>query len=87
MALLQAGLLQVSPLSPILFLFFNADLVQFVNNKNKGVIAFTNDYSAWVTGPLASENVAQLQEPGYIIRHPYDSTLMTIEKSWCAPGS
>ncbi|KAB2568601.1 putative RNA-directed DNA polymerase from transposon BS [Lasiodiplodia theobromae] len=57
----QAGLPQGSPLSPILFLFFNADLVQSVTNKNKGAIAFIDDYSAWVTGSSASENVAKLQ--------------------------
>lgn len=45
----------------MLFLFFNADLVQSVTNRSKGAIAFIDDYSAWVTGSSASENVAKLQ--------------------------
>lgn len=36
----DAELPQGSPLSPILFLFFNADLVKSIINKNKGAIAF-----------------------------------------------
>jgi hypothetical protein len=42
----QAGLPQGSPLSPILFLFFNADLVQHKLDKNGGAIAFVDDYTA-----------------------------------------
>lgn len=55
----QAGLLQGSPLSPILFLFFNANLVQSVINKNKGVFTFTDNYSAWVMGKFVRENLAK----------------------------
>ncbi|KID81499.1 Endonuclease/exonuclease/phosphatase [Metarhizium guizhouense ARSEF 977] len=43
----QAGLPQGSPLSPILFLFFNADLVQTSISTSGGAIAFVDDYSAW----------------------------------------
>ena len=39
----QAGVPQGSPLSPILYLFFNADLVEGVINKNKGSLAFIDD--------------------------------------------
>ncbi|KAM4061941.1 DDE superfamily endonuclease [Hirsutella rhossiliensis] len=42
----QAGLPQGSPLSPILFLFFNADLVQTKISTSGGSIAFVDDYSA-----------------------------------------
>jgi hypothetical protein len=42
----QAGLPQGSPLSPILFLFFNAHLVQSRIDSNGGSIAFVDDYSA-----------------------------------------
>ncbi len=49
----QAGLPQGSPLSPILFLFFNADLVQRRTDSNGGAIAFVDDFTAWVTGPTA----------------------------------
>ena len=52
----QAGLPQGSPLSPILFLFFNADLVQRQIDSNKGAIAFVDDFTAWVTGPTAQSN-------------------------------
>ena len=52
----QAGLPQGSPYSPILFLFFNADLVQRRIDSNKGAIAFIDDFTAWVTGPTAQSN-------------------------------
>jgi ribonuclease HI len=58
----QAGLPQGSPLSPILFLFFNADLVQTTINTYQGAIAFVDDYSAWVTGDSAAENTRKIQE-------------------------
>jgi ribonuclease HI len=57
----QAGLPQGSPLSPILFLFFNADLVQHRIDGNGGAVAFVDDYTAWVTGPSAESNRAGLQ--------------------------
>ena len=52
----QAGLPQGSPLSPILFLFFNADLVQQHINSHGGAVAFSDDFMAWVTGPTAQSN-------------------------------
>ncbi|OAQ59084.1 retrovirus polyprotein [Purpureocillium lilacinum] len=57
----QAGLPQGSPLSPILFLFFNADLVQRKISTAGGSVAFVDDYSAWVTGPTAEANRAGLE--------------------------
>ncbi|KAJ0132729.1 putative phosphatase SPAC5H10.03 [Fusarium oxysporum f. sp. albedinis] len=57
----QAGLPQGSPLSPILFLFFNADLVQTQIDKNGGAIAFVDDYTAWVSGPTAQSNRRRIQ--------------------------
>ncbi|KAK2687437.1 hypothetical protein QWA68_014059 [Fusarium oxysporum] len=57
----QAGLPQGSPLSPMLFLFFNADLVQTQINKNGGAIAFVDDYTAWVSGPTAQSNRRGIQ--------------------------
>lgn len=56
------GLPQGSPLSPILFLFFNADLVQNVINSHQGSMAFVDDYSGWVTGPNAEDNTRKIQE-------------------------
>mgnify|MGYP002718720533 FL=1 len=52
----QPGLPQGSPLSPILFLFFNADLVQRQIDCQGGAIAFVDDFTAWVTGPTAQSN-------------------------------
>jgi hypothetical protein len=52
----QAGLPQGSPLSPILFLFFNADLVQQRIDSHGGAVAFVDDFTAWVTGPTAQSN-------------------------------
>ncbi|KAI3293676.1 hypothetical protein DTO002I6_4622 [Penicillium roqueforti] len=45
-----------SPLSPILFLFFNADLVQRQIDSQGGTVAFVDDFTAWVTGPTAQSN-------------------------------
>ena len=59
--LLQAGLPQGSPLSLILFLFFNADLVQYKIDANGGSVVFVDDYTAWVTGPSAEANRAGIQ--------------------------
>lgn len=53
----QAGLPQGSPLSPILFLYFNANLVSSKINRNQGAVAFVDDFTAWVTGPSAEENL------------------------------
>ncbi|EAQ90175.1 hypothetical protein CHGG_06794 [Chaetomium globosum CBS 148.51] len=52
----QAGLPQGSPLSPTLFLFFNADLVQRRIDSRGGAIAFVDDFTAWITGPTAQSN-------------------------------
>jgi hypothetical protein len=52
---------QGSPLSPVLFLFFNADLVQRRIDNNRGSIAFVDDYTAWITGPTAEANQEGIQ--------------------------
>ncbi|KAJ5267786.1 hypothetical protein N7478_010594 [Penicillium angulare] len=52
----QAGLPQGSPLSLILFLFLNADLVQRQIDSQGGAVAFVDDFTAWVTGPTAQSN-------------------------------
>ena len=57
----NAGLPQGSPLSPLLFLFFNANLVKSVINKSRGAVAFVDDYSAWVTSDSVESNVTKLQ--------------------------
>ena len=60
-ALEDSGLSQGSPLSPRLFLFFNADLVKSAINKNKGAIAFIDNYTAWVSGSDIKSNTERLQ--------------------------
>ena len=57
----QAELPQGSPLSLVLFLFFNADLVQHRINKNGGSIAFVDDYMAWVTGSTVDTYLKGIQ--------------------------
>lgn len=58
----QAGLLQGSPLSLVLFLLFNVDLVQRRIDSNGGPIAFVDDYTGWVIGPTAEANHERLQD-------------------------
>ena len=48
-------------MSSLLFLFFNANLVNSVINKNRGVIAFVDDYSSWITGDSVESNFTKLQ--------------------------
>jgi hypothetical protein len=57
----HAGIPQGSPLSPILYVFYNANLVQGQINKRQGSIGFIDDYNAWVVGPSAAENTHKLQ--------------------------
>jgi len=47
---------QGSPLSPILFLFFNADLVQRQIDALGRAVALIDDFTAWITGPTAQSN-------------------------------
>ncbi|KAJ5215604.1 reverse transcriptase [Penicillium cinerascens] len=58
----HAGLPQGSPLSPILFLFFNANLVDVPITRRKGAIAFVDDYTRWTVGLSAEANTITLQK-------------------------
>lgn len=57
----HAGIPQGSPLSPILYVFYNANLVQSHINTREGSIGFIDDYNAWVTVSSATENTSKLQ--------------------------
>jgi hypothetical protein len=59
--LVHAGLAQGSPLSPILFAFFNADLVDQPVDSHGGASAFIDDYFRWRVGRSAEENLAKIQ--------------------------
>lgn len=59
--LANAGLAQGSPLSPILFTFFNTDLVEQPVNIYGGASAFIDDYFRWRVGRSAEENLARIQ--------------------------
>ncbi|KUM55793.1 hypothetical protein ACN42_g11443 [Penicillium freii] len=59
--LMNAGLAQGSPLSPILFAFFNADLVDQPVDSHGGASAFIDDYFRWRVGGSAEENLVKIQ--------------------------
>jgi ribonuclease HI len=59
--LANAGLAQGSPLSPILFTFFNSDLVDQPVTFRGGASAFIDDYFRWRVGRSAEENLAKIQ--------------------------
>jgi hypothetical protein len=58
----NAGLAQGSPLSPILFIFLNTDLVNQPVIHKGGSSAFIDDYFRWVVGLSVEENLRRLQE-------------------------
>ena len=60
-ALNHPGLPQGSPLSPILFAFYNADLVDQPVDFTGGSSAYIDDYCRWRTSLSASKNLAALQ--------------------------
>ncbi|THC88516.1 hypothetical protein EYZ11_012034 [Aspergillus tanneri] len=58
----NAGLAQGSPLSPILFTFFNSDLVDQTVDHHGGASAFIDDYFRWRAGRSSEENLKKIQE-------------------------
>ncbi|KAJ8147384.1 hypothetical protein LV165_008823 [Aspergillus fumigatus] len=58
----NAGLTQGSPLSPILFRFFNSNLVDQPVDNSGGASAFIDDYFRWRVGASAEENLKTIQE-------------------------
>ena len=60
-AIEHAGTPQGSPLSPLLYVFYNANLVEGPINHAQGSIGFVDDYNAWVIGPSPAENIRLIQ--------------------------
>ncbi|TKA63056.1 hypothetical protein B0A49_08854 [Cryomyces minteri] len=56
------GLPQGPPLSPILYILYNADLVERPIDSNRGALGFVDDFTAWVTGPSTGPNTRKIQE-------------------------
>lgn len=57
----NAGLAEGSPLSPILFAFFNCDPVDQPVDFHGGASAFIDDYFWWRVGWTAEEHLAKIQ--------------------------
>jgi len=55
------GLPQGSPLSPICFDYYNANLVEGKFDGKGGSLGFIDDYSAWVVRASVAENTALIQ--------------------------
>jgi len=56
------GIPQGSPLSPILYVFYNANLIEGQINAKAGSIGFIDDFNVWYTGPSEEDNTQRLQD-------------------------
>jgi hypothetical protein len=56
------GIPQGSPLSPLLYIWYNADLVNRKIDTKGGAIGFVDDFNAWVTGVDEEETTRLVQE-------------------------
>lgn len=57
----HAGIPQGSPISPILYCFYNANLVESRISKKGGPLGFIDDFTAWRTGSDCVETTEKLQ--------------------------
>lgn len=58
----EAGLPQGSTLAPILYIFFNAFLMEEGISKEKGNMGFVDDYSRWAVSDSIERNMAVLND-------------------------
>jgi ribonuclease HI len=58
---LQTGIPQGSPLSPILYLFYNADLIETCKTENTEAVGYIDDASILAVGPTAQRNCKTLK--------------------------
>ena len=57
----QTGIPQGSPLSPILYLFYNADLIEACKTENTEAVGYIDDVSVLAVGPTAQRNCKTLK--------------------------
>jgi hypothetical protein len=57
-----AGIPQGCPLSPLLYVYYNADLVERKIDGNGGALGFVDDFNAWVVGADAEQNTKTIQD-------------------------
>lgn len=58
---IQTGIPQGSPLSPILYLFYNADLIEACKTDNTEAVGYIDDASILAVGPTAQRNCKTLK--------------------------
>lgn len=58
---IQTGIPQGSPLSPILYLFYNADLIEMCQTENTEGVGYIDDASILAVGPTAQRNCKTLK--------------------------
>jgi ribonuclease HI len=58
---IQTGIPQGSPLSPILYLFYNADLIEACNTENTEGVGYIDDVGILAVGPTTQRNCKTLK--------------------------
>ncbi len=61
LSLVEAGLPQGSPLSPLSYIFYNTGLIEIPIIKTEGELELIDDFSAWVVSKSVSENLERIE--------------------------